>query len=97
LSCSPAAGHGEVPIAIGNTVGDVAADAELVEVTILPAHDDLKDPVQAVEADGQRHLHAPANRRLDRVEGDGEPGNLVGAGHGTRLAEYVDEFQGNSR
>ena len=94
LVCRARARSREIPIGIGDAIGDVAPDAELVEVIILPAHDDLKDPVQAVEADGERHLDAPANRRLHLVERDGKPGNLVGADHAARVAERRGKFQG---
>ena len=79
---------------IGNAIGNVAPDAELVEVIILPTQGDLKDPVQAVEADGERHLDAPANRGLHLVERDCKPSNLVGTGYAARLAEGRDKFQG---
>lgn len=78
---------GEVPIGVGNAVGDAAADAELVEVIVLPAHDDLEHPVQSVEADVERHLDAPTYGRFDLSECDRETGNLSGIAHAARLAE----------
>jgi hypothetical protein len=94
LACRAAARSEEIPIGIGNAVGDVAPDAELVEVIIFPAHDDLKDLVQAVEADRQRHLDTPAHRRFHVVESDRKPRDLI-SGHAARVAERGDKFQGN--
>ncbi len=61
---------------------------------VLPAHDNLKDAVQPVEADRQRHLDTPAHRRLNIVEGYRKPGDLILSRHLATVAEPRDEFQG---
>src|SRR3954471_1808296 len=94
LVCRPRARTREVPIGVGLAIGDVAPDAELVEVIIFPAHDDLKDLMQAVEADRQRHLDVPAHWRLHLVKSDRKPRDLVSS-HAARVAERGDKFQGS--
>src|SRR5712671_2444631 len=87
---------GEIPIAIGNAIDDIASDAELVQMIVLPAHHDLNDAMQLVETDGKLNLDAPTDGWLHLVERDGKSGDLLGTGHAARLADRQGRFQGRN-
>ena len=87
---------GEIPIAIGNAIDDIASDAELVQMIALPAHHDLNDAMQLVETDGKLNLDAPTDEWLHLIERDGKSGDLLGTGHAARLADRQGRFQGRN-
>jgi hypothetical protein len=69
-----------------------APAAELVEVIVLPAHDDLDDDVQVIEVDVDRNLDTPPDERLHLVELDPEAGDVghAAAFHGGACDNPVD-------
>ncbi len=65
-------------IGIWHTPPDVPG-ADLIEVSIGPAHRGLDREMQTVEPDCERHLDPAQNGGLDVVEGDLEAGDGIGA------------------
>ena len=80
--------HFHVPVRIFGIEGSVvfAPDNELVQMAILPAHDDLKDFVKFAQR-AIRHLNPPPYRWMALLEGDLEL--IDGTGLGNRLALLV--------
>ena len=70
---------------------------DLVKVAVGPAHGRLQHQVQAVEADGERHLDPAPHRGLHVVKGDKQAGD-AGGGHAARLRRSISraQFHGSS-
>src|SRR5271166_1561320 len=71
----------EVPIGIRFAVAYAASDAELVQVTVFPAHDDLHHPMQPIQAHVERHFDAPPDGRTYVVQLNQETCDVGCYGH----------------
>src|SRR5512145_2896835 len=57
---------------IGRVAVDLAVDLKIVQVVVLPTHDDLDNVVQFIQGNIGRNYKAPPDCRADFVQGDFE-------------------------